>query len=194
MESEVSPIRAELDTLIKSPAYLDPFHADNEKARATAQKLYATLYKDEGEEPAPLEEVEGTLEEAQEVQREVGRIDNPEAYAEEQAIAPLKAEWGADWEANVTAAQGMVESLSKDLGYDVSDFLEDSRLGSHPIVIKAMYAWSRGEPGPDISAAEANAILAMVRKSDLYQKGDSRARDTLLDVVQALYRVVHPEG
>lgn len=61
MESEVSPIRAELDTLIKSPAYLDPFHADNEKARATAQKLYATLYKDEGEEPAPLEEVEGTL-------------------------------------------------------------------------------------------------------------------------------------
>jgi hypothetical protein len=57
-----------------------------------------------------------------------------------------------------------------------------------------MYAWSRGEPGPDISAAEAKAILDMARKSELFQKGDSRARDTLLDVVQALYSVVHPEG
>jgi hypothetical protein len=105
----------------------------------------------------------------------------------------LKQEWAGQWEANVTAAQGMVESLSKGLAYDVADFLEDSRLGSHPTVVRAMYAWSRGEPGPDVSPAEAKAILDMARKSDLYQKGDSRARDTLLDVVQALYRVVHPE-
>jgi hypothetical protein len=106
----------------------------------------------------------------------------------------LKAEWGSSWEANLTAAQGMVDNLSKDLGYDVADFLEDSRLGSHPIVVKAMAAWSRGEPGPEVSPAEARAIIDMAMKSDLYRKGDSRARDTLLDVVQALYRVVHPEA
>jgi hypothetical protein len=189
-----NPIRAELDTLIRSPSYLDPFHADNEKARATAEKLYATLYKDEGEPPATSEVVEGATKEAQALQQEAQRIDNPEAYAEEQALQPLRQEWAEQWDANVEAAQGMVESLSKDLAYDVADFLEDSRLGSHPIVIKAMYAWSRGERGPDISPAEARAILDMARKSDLYQKGDSRARDTLLDVVSALHRVVHPEA
>jgi hypothetical protein len=189
-----NPIRAELDTLIRSPSYLDPFHADNEKARATAEKLYATLYKDEGEPPATSEVVEGATKEAQALQQEAQRIDNPEAYAEEQALQPLRQEWAEQWDANVEAAQGMVESLSKGLAYDVADFLEGSRLGSHPIVIKAMYAWSRGEPGPDISPAEARAILDMARKSDLYQKGDSRARDTLLDVVSALHRVVHPEA
>jgi hypothetical protein len=127
------------------------------------------------------------------VQKEAQRIDNPEAYAEEQALQPLRQEWAGRWDANVAAAQGIMESLSKDLGYDVADVLEDPRLGSHPTVVRAMFERSQGRPGPEVSGAEAKAILDMARKSDLYQKGDSRARDTLIDVVSALYRVVHPE-
>jgi hypothetical protein len=188
MADEVSPIRAEIDRLRASEALKSPLHPSHEAALTTLSRLYAAEYKED--EPAKSEEVEAT----KAVHQDALKVDNPQEAAEQAALQPLRQEWAGQWDANIEAAQGVVESLSKDLGYDVADFLEDSRLGSHPTVIKSMWSWSRGEPGPDISAAEARSILDMARKSELYQKGDSRARDTLLDVVQALYRVVHPEA
>jgi hypothetical protein len=188
MTPEKSAIWSEIDSILQSDSYRNAFSPDHPATQEKVQALYSKLYPEEGGEPEqPRETPSATL-------PTPDALDSPLTPEEAQHISPLQQEWGSNWQANVEAAQGVVESLSKDLGTDVADFLEDSRLGSHPIVIKAMYAWSRSEPGPDISAAEAKAILDMARKSELFQKGDSRARDTLLDVVQALYSVVHPEG
>jgi hypothetical protein len=188
---EQSAIRSEIDSILQSDSYRNAFSPDHPATQEKIQALYSRLYPSE-EQASPPEQPTETLGNPPN-EAPTDPLDNPLTPEEGEAIASLKTEWGADWEANVTAAQGVVESLSKDLGYDVADFLEDSRLGSDATTIKAMYDWSRGEPGPEIGAAEAQAILDKVRKSALYQKGDSRARDTLLDVVQALYRVVHPE-
>jgi hypothetical protein len=182
--------RTEIDRLRSSDEIKNVMHPSHERALQSLAEMYAKAHPEP--EEAPPEQPTETLGEPPS-EAPTDPLDNPLTPEEGEAIASLKTAWGADWEANVTAAQGVVESLSKDLGYDVADFLEDSRLGSDATTIKAMAAWSRGEKGPDISPDEAHAILTKVRKSALYQKGDSRARDTLLDVVQALYRVVHPE-
>jgi hypothetical protein len=191
MEPEVSPIRQQIDEIRSSKAFLDNMHPSHEKAMETISKLYAQEYP---EVETPTEQPTETLANPTSKVESVGQVDNPLTPEEGQALTSLQQEWGASWQANVEAAQGVAESLSKDLGMDVFDFLEDSRLGSHPTVVRAMFEWSQGRPGPDVTPAEAKAILDMARKSDLYLKGDSRARDTLLDVVSALYRVVHPEG
>jgi hypothetical protein len=189
-EQTPSPIRAEIDRLRSSEEVTNAFHPSHEKALETLSKLYSQEYPD----AEPVNPEDATKAEAVHEVGKVDALDNPLTLEEGQALTSLQQEWGASWQANVEAAQGVAESLSKDLGMDVFDFLEDSRLGSHPTVVRAMFEWSQGRPGPDVTPAEAKAILDMARQSDLYLKGSSKARDTLLDVVSALYRVVHPEG
>jgi hypothetical protein len=130
---EVSPVRLEIDRLRGSKAVTDPFHPSHEAALRTLSELYSQAYPEVEMPSETPTEVVG--ERPSEPHAKIDALDNPLTPEEGQAIASLQQEWGSSWQANVEAAQGVVESLSKDLGADVADFLEDSRLGSHPIVI-----------------------------------------------------------
>src|SRR5687767_13229347 len=131
MTPEKSAIRSEIDSILQSDSYRNAFSPDHPATQEKVQALYSKLYPEEGGEPEqPRETPSATL-------PTPDALDSPLTPEEAQHISPLQQEWGSNWQANVEAAQGVVESLSKDLGTDVADFLEDSRLGSHPIVIKA---------------------------------------------------------
>src|SRR5918992_2608580 len=130
---EQSAIRKEIDTLRQTDSYLNSFHVDYPATQEKVQALYLKLYPEEGGEPEQPRETPSATSPTPDA------LDSPLTPEEAQHISPLQQEWGSNWQANVEAAQGVAESLSKDLGMDVLDFLEDSRLGSHPTVVRAMF-------------------------------------------------------
>jgi hypothetical protein len=192
LSPEKAAVRAEIDRLLQADSYRSVLHPDHEKTQAHLGKLYSELYPEpeadpnapafQPNEPAkPLEEVKpaGPFED--------GVVDEVEA----KALDPLKAEWGTDWDSRVEAAQGVVRHLNRELGFDVDDFLEDSRLGSHPIVIRAMYDWSQGRPGPDVTPAQAKELLALATKSEIYRTGHGKTREAIVDLVHGLYSIAY---
>jgi hypothetical protein len=180
-----SPLRAELDTLIRSPEYRDPFHKNYQATQEKVQGLYSRLYPKTTEAPGE------TGPEQQTKQPHAPQQFEGVPATEVETVADLKREWGSSWEANVAAAQGVVQQLNRTIGFDVEDFLEDSGLGSHPLVLRAMLAWSRGEPGPEVSVEQAQALLAMATKTEIYRSGFGKTRDAVLDLVQGLYSIVY---
>jgi hypothetical protein len=192
LSPEKAAVRAEIDRLLALPAYRNPISPEHPAVQERLGKLYSDLYPEPAPDPdapafrpnepaKPLEEVKpaGPFED--------GVVDEVEA----KALDPLKAEWGTDWDSRVEAAQGVVRHLNRELGFDVDDFLEDSRLGSHPIVIRAMYDWSQGRPGPDVTPAQAKELLALATKSEIYRTGHGKTREAIVDLVHGLYSIAY---
>jgi hypothetical protein len=186
---EISPIRAEIDRLRSSQAVNNPFHASHHKALETLSKLYSSEYRESDAEPPSPEEVEGLKAEANEVQAEAQRIDNPEQVAIDAALQPLKEEWKGDYDKNIQAAQGLVEHLGREMGLEAVELFDD--IGSHPTVIKACYEWLQGRDGGDLSPDQAKEVIALIQKSRVYQAGISQTSEVLRNVMAALYEAAY---
>jgi hypothetical protein len=98
----------------------------------TISKLYAQEYKDPEDEPAKPEEIEGLKAEANEVAAEALTVDDPEQAAIQEALKPLKEEWGSAYESNLTAAQGLVEHFEREMGLDAVEVFDHWRAFPRP--------------------------------------------------------------
>jgi hypothetical protein len=186
---EISAVRGEIDRLRSSEAIKNVMHPSHEQALSTLSKLYAQEYPEPDADPPKPEEVEATKGEAEAVHEEALKVDDPEAAAVQEALKPLKEEWGASYESNVTAAQGLVENLTKEMGMEAVELFDD--IGSHPTVIKACFEWSQGRDGGELSPEQAKEVIALIQKSRVYQAGISQTSEVLRNVMAALYEVAY---
>jgi hypothetical protein len=187
-EPDVSPVQQQINEVRASEAYTNAFHPSHEAALQTISRLYAAQFPEEGEAVAP-EEVEGVTKEAEALKEASLKVDDPEQAAIQEALKPLKEEWGSAYESNLTAAQGLVEHLGREMGLDAVEVFD--HIGSHPAVIKACYEWSQGRDGGEIPAETAKEIIALIQKSHVYQAGISQTSEVLRNVMAALYNIAY---
>jgi hypothetical protein len=187
--NDVSPIRQEIDRLRASDALKSPLHPSHPQALKTLADLYSAEFPEEGSEAPSAEEVEDLKAEAKSVEEEALKVDDPEAAKVQEALQPLRDEWGSAYESNLTTAQGLVEHLGREMGLDAVEVFD--HIGSHPAVIKACFEWSQGRDGGEIPAETAKEIIALIQKSHVYQAGISQTSEVLRNVMQALYAVTY---
>jgi hypothetical protein len=181
-------IQEQINEIRNSEAYTNAFHPSHEQALQTISKLYAVQFPEEGETVAP-EEVEGTIKDAEALKEETLKVDDPEQAAIQEALAPLKQEWGSNYDANLQSAQEMTGALVKDYVIEGAEVLDV--IGNHPLVIRNLYEWSQGRPGTNLTAAEAKEVIQLLQKTDAYKSGASRTSETVQQIVQALYQIAY---
>jgi hypothetical protein len=186
---EQTPIQQQITEIRGSKAYLDNMHPSHEKAMETISKLYAAEYKDPDEEPAPPEVVEGLKAEVSEVQAEALKVDDPEQAKIQEALQPLKDEWKGDYDKNIAAAQGVVAHMTREMGTDVAEVFDT--IGNSPRVIRALYEWSQGRDGGDLTPDDAKEVIGLIQKSEVYQRGISHTSEVLRNVMAALYQAAY---
>jgi hypothetical protein len=183
MPDEPTPIRQQIEEIRGSKAYLDNLHPSHEAAMKTIADLYSREFPEPDADPPKPEEVEGTLKDAQEVQADALKVDDPEQAKIQEALAPLKSEWGTNYEANIEAAQGLVAQMTREMGLEAVELFDD--IGNHPTVIKACFEWSQGRDGGELSAEQAKEVIALIQKSGVYQRGISQTSEVLRNVMAA---------
>jgi len=187
--NDVSPIRQQINEIRSSKAYQDNLHPSHEDAMRTIADLYSREFP-EPDAPLPSsEEVEGTLKEAQALRDDMIKVDDPVAAKIQEALQPLREEWKGDFEKNVTAAQGLVEHLAREMGLEAIELFDD--IGSDATIIRVCYEWSQGRDGGDVSPDEAKRLIGLIQKSRVYQAGSSQTSEVLRNVVAALYTVAY---
>jgi hypothetical protein len=189
--NDVSPIRQQIDEIRGSEAYTDAFHPSHLQALDTISKLYAAEYKEPAAPPPSPEDIERLKADANAVKVEALKVDNPEQAAIEAALQPLKEDWGPAYEANIQAAQGLVEHMTRKLGVEVAEVFDT--IGNSPRVIRALYSWSRGEDGGELTVEDAKEVISLLQKTDAYKSGASRTSETVQQIVQALYQIAYQQ-
>jgi chemotaxis regulatin CheY-phosphate phosphatase CheZ len=185
MPDEMSPevARAEIDRLRGSDEVKNVMHPSHERALQSLAEMYAKAH------PEPSEEVEGATKEASEVHENAIETDDPEQAAIQEALQPLRDEWRGDFDKNIAAAQGLVEHMTKEMGTDVAEVFDT--IGNSPRVIRALYDWSQGRDGGDLTPDDAKAIIGLIQKSEVYQRGISQTSEVLRNVMAALYQAAY---
>jgi hypothetical protein len=187
--NEASQIRQEIDRLRASEALKNPLHPSHPKALDTLSKLYSQEYREPDDPPPAAEEIEATKAEVNEVEVEALKVDDPAQAAIEESLKPLKESWGAAYEENVKSAQDLTANLVKEYGIDSAEVFD--QIGNSPLVIRNLYAWSRGEPGDNLTADEAKEVIQLLQRTDAYKSGASRTSETVQQIVQALYEIAY---
>jgi hypothetical protein len=191
MSPEISAVRGEIDRLRSSEAIKNVMHPSHEQALSTLSKLYAQEYPEPDADPVKPEEVEATKADANAVKVEALKVDDPEQAAIQEALAPLKSEWGTNYEANIEAAQGLVEHMTREMGVEVAAVFDT--IGNSPLIVKNLFEWSQGRPGQDLSSAEAKEVIQLLQRTDAYKSGASRTSETVQQIVQALYQIAYQQ-
>jgi hypothetical protein len=185
----VSPVRQQIDEIRTSEAYRNWEHPSHEAALRTIAALYSQEYRSEDEPPPAPEEVEGTLEEAQALKETSLKVDDPEAAKIQEDLQPLKEAWGTDYQRNIEAAQGVTSNLVREYGISAAEVFDT--IGDNALVIRNLYAWSRGEAGDNLTADEAKEVIQLLQRTDAYKSGASRTSETVQQIVQALYEIAY---
>jgi hypothetical protein len=79
--------------------------------------------------------------------------------------------------------------MTREMGVDVAEVFDV--IGNSPLVIKNLYAWSRGEAGDNLTADEAKEVIQLLQRTDAYKSGASRTSETVQQIVQALYEIAY---
>jgi hypothetical protein len=185
MEPDQTAIRSEIDTILQTDSYRNSFHPDHPATQEKVQALYSRLYPNE-EEEAPSE-TEPKAEETEPTTPEEDPFGVP--ATEMEGLKDLRSEWGSDFDRNLEQAQGLAAEYAKTYGNEFVEWLETSRAGSHPLIIKSFQAWANGLQGPEVSPSEARELVKVLRAGEYYGRGNSKMHDVLKDVVGRLYEI-----
>jgi hypothetical protein len=183
-------IQQQIDEVRTSKAANDAFHPSHEAALQTLSRLYAAQYPEEGETVAS-EEVEAATKDAEALKEATLPVDDPEQAAIQEALKPLKEAWKGDYDKNIQAAQDLTGNLVKEYGLDAAEVFD--QIGNSPLVIRNLYAWSRGQPGDNLTPAEAKEVIQLLQKTDAYKSGASRTSEMVQQIVTALYNIAYSE-
>jgi hypothetical protein len=186
---EVSPVRQQINEIRASKAYLDNMHPSHEEALQTISRLYAVEYPD----PEPETPTETPSETRSEPTPEAA--DDPLGVppAEMEGLQDLRSEWGTNFDQNLQQAQGLAGEFAKTYGNEFVDWMETSRAGSNPLIIKAFRSWAVGEPGPEVTPSEARELIKVLRAGTYYGRADSKMHDVLHAVIMKLYELGYNE-
>jgi hypothetical protein len=190
MPDEITPemARGEIETLRGSDEIKQVMHPSHDAALRTLADLYSRAYPSEEEAPPETEP------NAEEPKVEVSTEPTEEdpfgvPAAEMEGLSGLRSEWRDDFDRNLAQAQGLAAEYAKSFGSEFVEWLETSRAGSHPLIIKSFRSWAVGEPGPEVSPSEARELIQILRAGEYYGKGNSKMHDVLKDVVGRLYEI-----
>jgi hypothetical protein len=169
-------------------------HPEFPATQARLGRLYETLY------PISVPEADAPASQPVSVAEQVEAQPTPETSfedgvadeAEDLALKPLRQEWGAAYQENIAQAQAMAGRLIEKYGDEFVDWMEDSRAGSAPLVIKAFHAWANGLSGPDVTPTETRRLIKVLRGGTYYAKGNSAMHDVLHAVITKLYEIANP--
>jgi hypothetical protein len=191
--NDVSPIRQQINEVRSSKAYTDQWHPSHLQALDTLSRLYSQEYPDP---EAPPEQPTEPKAEATDPKAEETPEEDPFGVpaTEMEGLKDLRSEWGADFDRNLAQAQGLAAEFAKTYGNEFVGWLETSRAGSNPLIIKAFRSWAVGEPGPEVLAAEARELVKVLRAGEYYGRGNSRMHDVLHNIVTKLYELGYSEG
>jgi hypothetical protein len=189
---EPSEIRGQIDTILQSDSYRNTFSPDHLQTQEKIQALYAELYPDEtpNEQTPPPSETEPKAAETEPKAEETPEEDPfGVPAAEMDNLQDLRSEWGSDFDRNLAQAQGLAAEYAKTYGNEFVEWLETSRAGSHPLIIKSFHAWANNLQGPEVSPSEARELVKVLRSGEYYGRGNSKMHDVLKDVVGRLYEI-----
>jgi hypothetical protein len=189
MPDELTPevARGEIEKLRSSEEVKNVMHPSHERALQSLAEMYAKAHPEPAEEqPQPAETPSETPPKAEEPTEEDPFGVPP---AELAAMDGLRAEWGEDYDLYLSQAQGLAAEYAKTFGNEFVEWLETSRAGSHPLIIKSFQAWANGLQGPDVSPSEARELVKVLRAGEYYGRGNSKMHDVLKDVVGRLYEI-----
>jgi hypothetical protein len=195
MPDELTPdaAKAEIEKLRSSDEVKNVMHPSHERALQSLAEMYAKAH------PEPVEE-QPTEPKAEETDPKAEPTEPAEEdpfgvpATEMEGLKDLRSEWGADFDRNLAQAQGLAAEFAKTYGNEFVGWLETSRAGSNPLIIKAFRSWAVGEPGPEVSAAEARELVKVLRAGEYYGRGNSRMHDVLHNIVTKLYELGYSEG
>jgi hypothetical protein len=107
-----------------------------------------------------------------------------------QTLNALEAEWRGDFSQNLAMAQSAMHALSRELGTDVADIIDEAGIGNNLIVLRTFYELGKCGSAPVIRQAEAAHLIQALQQTDAYRKAGP-AHDLLVSVIQDLYQIVH---
>jgi hypothetical protein len=196
MPDEITPemARVEIEKLRSSEEVKNVMHPSHERALQSLAEMYAKAHPEPVEEqPTPTEpkETEPTAEPTT-PKEEVDPLGVPEA--ELQGLDGLRQEWGSEFDTRLQQAQGVAAEFTRQYGDEFVGWLETSRAGSNPLIIKAFSAWAVGEPGPEVTPSEARELVKVLRAGEYYGRGNSRMHEVLHNVITKLYQIGFEEG
>jgi hypothetical protein len=182
-------IRADIDQLRNSPEVKEIMHPSHDRALQTLSEMYAKLHPEP--EETPSETTQPTDQPSDQPSEPTAEEEDPFGVpaAEMEALSGLRSEWGSDFDRNLAQAQGLAAEYAKTYGNEFVEWLETSRAGSNPLIIKSFAAWAVGEEGPQVSPAEARELVKVLRAGEYYGRGNSKMHDVLKDVVGRLYEI-----
>jgi hypothetical protein len=182
-------IQAQITDLRNSDEIKNAFHPSHEAALKTLSELYSRGYPEATPEATP------TAEQPTPEQPTAEPTPDPLAVpqAELDGLDGLRSEWGSEFDANLQQAQNLAGEFAKTYGNEFVDWMEESRAGSHPLIVKSFAAWAKGESGPDVSPTEARELIEVLRGGTYYAKGNSRMHDVLHQVISKLYEIGYTE-
>jgi hypothetical protein len=188
MDQDINPIQVEIDRVRASDELKNVMHPSHERALQTLSELYARLHPEPVEEPVENPEVV-------EPTQQTLKVEDIDAVpqAELDGLAPLREEWGSSFDSNLQQAQSLAGRFSQEYGSEFDDWLEDSRAGSHPLVVKAFASWAKGEAGPDVSPQQARELIEVLRSGTYYGRADSKMHDVLHSVITKLFEIAYPD-
>jgi hypothetical protein len=178
--------RAEIDRLRGSEEIKNVMHPSHDRALQSLAEMYAKLHP---EETAPPTETPG--EAPSETPTPTPQVTSFEGVpeGEVQGLADLKSEWGAEFDAKIQQAQGVATQFTRKFGDEFVDWMETSRAGSNPLIIKTFAALASGQPAPDISADQARELIEVLKAGGYYGRGNSLMHDALHNIITKLYEV-----
>jgi hypothetical protein len=194
MSDELTPemARVEIEKLRNSDEVKQVMHPSHDRALQSLAEMYARAHP-EPEEAQPTEpKAEETPTEPTPEPTEEDPFGVP--AAEMDNLQDLRSEWGSDFDRNLAQAQGLAAEYAKSFGNEFVEWLETSRAGSHPLIIKSFRSWAVGEPGPEVTPSEARELIKVLRSGEYYGRGNSKMHDVLKDVVGRLYEIGFAEG
>jgi hypothetical protein len=173
-------LHRQIEELRNRHAFLNDRHPDHQAAVEEVAKLYAQLHP----EPVSLEG-----EQVDEEPEPAAKEDIPDA--EGIAYDYLESVFGPDRvEAELEAAQGVVQHIDARVGGAMSEALRDTGLASHPLVLRAFADLAAGRQGPGPSPDQAQELINAIKSSKPYLN-PGPLHEALVQVLASLYDVAN---